>query len=90
MNGEILPTHYYLEIYEEDYNDLIVSYESTTPFQNFNKGDVFEHRNMKLFQKVEYETEQLIISEVKHILWKVENDHIGHKIMIILKKEKKT
>jgi hypothetical protein len=81
--------HYSLEVYEENFENLIDTFDSNASFQNFNRGDIFEHRNLKLCSKIDYEREELIISDIKHIVWKIDQNHITHKIMIVLKKSKK-
>lgn len=90
MENILLPTYYSLEVYEEDFDNLIETFESNTPFQNINKGDIFEHRNLKLYNTIDFNIEELRVSEIKHIIWKIEQDHITHKIMIIVKKSRKT
>lgn len=87
MKDNILPTYYYLEIYENSLGSSpSLSFESSTPIGTFNTGDYFNHRNFDGWVKrPNTETEKLVITQVEHILWKTEDSHIGHKVMICLK-----
>lgn len=87
MKDNILPTHYFLEIYENSLGGTpSLSFESSSPIGTFNVGDYFNHRNFDGWLKSpKTETEKFVITQVEHIVWKIEDSHIGYKTMICLK-----
>ena len=89
MEEKLLPTRYYLEIYEGSFaNSPTLSFDSSTPIGSFNVGDYFNHRNFDGWIKSpNTETEKFVITQVEHIIWKTDDSHIGHKTMICLKIE---
>jgi len=89
MEDKLLPTKYYLEICENSLaNTPTLSFESSTPIGSFNVGDYFNHRNYDgWIKRPKTETEKFVITQVEHIIWKIEDSHIGHKTIICLKLE---
>lgn len=87
MDDKLLPTHYFLEICENSLaNTPTLIFESSTPIGTFNVGDYYNHRNFDgWLKRPNTENEKFIITQVEHIVWKIEDSHIGHKTMICLK-----
>ena len=87
MKDKLLPTKYYLEIYEDSLaNSPTLSFESSDPIGSFNVRDYFNHRNYDgWIKRPNTETEKFVITQVEHIVWKIEDSHISHKTMICLK-----
>ena len=76
MNNKLLPTRYYLEICENSLaNDPSIIFESSTPIGTFNVGDYFNHRNFDgWIKRPNTETEKFVITQVDHIICKIEED----------------
>jgi hypothetical protein len=89
MEEKLLPTRYSLEIYEDSFaNTPSIFFESINPIGTFNVGDFFNHRNFDgWLKRPNTENEKFVITQVEHIVWKIEDSHIGHKTMICLKIE---
>lgn len=87
MEEKVLQTRYYLEVYENSFaNDPTLAFESSSPIGAFNVGDYFNHRNFDGWIKRPItETEKFVIKQVEHIVFKSEDLHVGHKVMICLK-----
>lgn len=89
MEENLLPTRYYLEVYENSFSTTpSIVFESLTPIGNFSVGDFFNHRNFDGWLRIpNTENEKFVIKQIEHIVWKIENSHISHKTMICLKIE---
>jgi hypothetical protein len=75
-----LPVQYHIEIYVGSlYGDPIYGATASTPFATFALGDFLNGRS---FGNASQVARRLRILEVEHILWTIEDSHIGHKLMI--------
>ena len=88
MGDRLLPTQYYLEVYEKSFaNDPSFYLQSSTPFGAISIGEYYNHRNIDTWMdRPITEKEKFIIKQVEHIFWKIENSHNGHKVMVLLEK----
>lgn len=83
---ENLPVQYHLEIYEDSFcNDPSFSCATSDPFLQFSEGDIFDYRSMSDWYNPPQVGECFQIHKIKHILWKIDQSHIGHKVMLCLK-----
>ena len=79
---ERLPVQYHLEVYVGSFSsDPIAHFEASTPFQPFVVGDYINGRS---FANAADLARRLRIVEVEHILWTIENSHIGQKMMVFV------
>ncbi len=75
----MLPIQYYLEIYPpNDTSYIVAEYFSSTPFPSMNKGDII---NATSLNKTD-DRKTLIVKDIQHIIWEIEDSHIGHKLCI--------
>ncbi|WP_071188583.1 hypothetical protein [Trichormus sp. NMC-1] len=88
---DFLPIQYHLEIYENSFvNDVSLAFSSHSPFQNFSVGDYFNHQLLNCWYTELKKDETFQVKIVEHIMWKIENSHIGHKVMVCLELTKQT
>jgi len=72
-------TEYHLEIYPpNDTSYIIAEYTSNTPFASMNVGDIIHASSLNRTD----EAKTLIIKDIQHIIWEIENSHVGHKLCI--------
>ena len=75
----MLPIQYWMEIYPpNDTSYIIAEYFSSTPFASMNKGDIISASSLNQTD----EAKTLIIKDIQHIIWEVDDSHIGHKLCI--------
>ncbi len=81
-----LPIQYHLEVYENTFvNDPTLSFNTTTPLPTFSVGDFFNHRTQDGWTaKPKTESEAFRIKAVEHIVWSIEDSHVGYKVMVCL------
>ena len=78
---------YHMEVYEESWgNDPSIAWSSDNPFPSVAVGDYFEHRGFDRWYSPPQEGERFQVAEVDHIFWEIEGSHVGHKLMVLLKK----
>ena len=75
-----LPIRYHLEIYEGEWGNITNSFDSENPFPAFAKGDRFDPAGIVTKSDAKW----FEIEEVTHYLWKIDNDHIGCQIRLLL------
>ena len=74
---------YHVEIYEPgSSDDLIVLFQSSTPFLAISPGDLINQRVWET--DIEFHM-TLQVTSVEHILWEVDT-HIGHKLCVYTRK----
>ena len=75
----MLETEYHLEIYPpNDTSYIIGNYCSKTPFLAMSVGDIIHPSSLNTTD----EPETLVVKDIQHIIWEIENSHIGHKLCI--------
>jgi hypothetical protein len=81
-----LPIQYHLEVYEGSFaNDPSFSVDTTTPLPAISVGDFYNHRTHDGWSKrPNTENEAFRVKAVEHIVWTIENSHIGYKMMVSL------
>lgn len=84
MAEKYLPIQYRLEIYVNSFaNDPEVPFHSISPFLAINVGDEMEP---SLWPSAQYGINKIAkVIAVRHIIWEIENDHIGHSLDICVK-----
>lgn len=84
---QMKPVQYHLEAYEKNFaNDPFHHLKASTPFLTFNVGDFVEPREFGI-PVDDIAGKVYRVTAVQHIVWEVA-DHIGHKLMLLLKLEK--
>jgi hypothetical protein len=78
-----LPVHYHLDIVEASFiNDLVASFDATTPFMSFHIGDVFDPRCL-IDSNVDVPQDHWWkITNVVHRVWEIEKSHVTHQVGI--------
>ena len=85
---ELLPVEYQLEIYEGSFiNSPSWTMESASPLSAMSVGDYFTRREVERWYTEPQHGDKLKIKEVEHVVWELENKHIGHKVMVLLETE---
>ena len=75
----ILSIKYHLEIYPpNDTSCIVAAYSSNTPFASMSRGDIISAASLNMTD----DPKTLIIKDIQHIIWEIENSHIGHKLCI--------
>ena len=77
---------YELEIYEpESKSDVLVSFESTTPFMGISKGEVL---NPAFFSAYNKNPEKVLkVTQVEHVLWQHEGQEEPKQKILIFTQE---
>lgn len=83
---DFLPIQYHIEVYQNTFiNDPAMSWQCSTPPASLSVGDYFNPAASDAFWNESPKAgETFRIKTIEHIFWRVENSHIGHKIMICL------
>ena len=77
------PIEYHLEVYENSFiNDPSISWTTSSPFQTLSVGDYFDHRLYDRWHDKPRQGQRFKIKEINHIMWEIEENHIGHKLMV--------
>lgn len=90
-----LPIQYRIEIYEDSfYNDPSASFHSSTPFLPIHVGDYIETRSWNgtaagSVYKELADDETLQVISLNHLLWLIEDSHVGHSLSVCVKVVKK-
>jgi hypothetical protein len=81
-----LPVQYHLEVYEGSFvNDPSYTVQTSSSLPNIAVGNYFNHRTHDGWnRRPNTETEAFRVKEVEHIVWSIENSHVGHKLMVLL------
>lgn len=46
--------------------------------------NIGDHADARGFEDADFSTKRLAVVDVEHIWWKIEGDHVSHKLMIAL------
>ena len=79
-----LPVEYHYEFYSSRHGDPFGSYKTKNPLGAISKGDFLDWRGFPDFPLKVASGSRVQIAEIEHILWEIQNDHIGHKSMILI------
>ncbi|MEQ8409556.1 MAG: hypothetical protein RKH07_14905 [Gammaproteobacteria bacterium] len=82
---EGLPIQYHLEIYEGSrISDPSWGLKASAPFPTFSVGDFFNRQTFDRWYEPPAGNERFRVKEIEHILWEIENQFIGHKLILVL------
>jgi len=82
---EKLPVQYHIEVYEGALsNDPSLALLSSSPLQPLSVGDYYNHQMTGNWCNPPEHGERFRIKEIEHIIWEIEESHIGHKLMVCL------
>jgi hypothetical protein len=79
-----LPVEYHYEFYTTRFGDPFYGCQTSNPLATISKGDYLDWRGFRDFPLEVASKSRLRVESVEHILWEIENDHIGHKIMYVI------
>jgi hypothetical protein len=83
MPEKLLPTEYHLEIYMVDLRgDPYFFAISSTPFMAISQGDYLNPHTLPQLPIKIVTGAKLKVTFVEHIIWKVEGQPTGHKLMV--------
>ena len=76
-----LPIQYRVEFYIDSFaDDPAASFESSSPFLAINVGDEIDPA---IWPNPEYGRDKIAkVLAVRHLIWKIDNSHIGHSLSI--------
>lgn len=80
----VVPVEYHYEFYTSRYGDPFFSCETSSPLAPMARGDYLDYRGFLRFPLKVAAGSRVRIEEIKHIIWEIENDHIGHKTMVVI------
>jgi len=88
MTARQLPIQYRVEVYVDSFvNDPEASFNSTTPFLAISVGDEMEPST---WPNGQYGRDKIAkVIAVRHLIWEIENSHIGHSLSVCVKIEEK-
>jgi hypothetical protein len=82
---KILPVEYHYEFYSSpNSRHPFQAFRTNSALGNISKGDFFDWRGFQDFPIPIAESSRVRIEGVEHIVWEIENDHIGHKTMFVI------
>lgn len=88
MSNEVLPVEYHLEVYEGSFGTPAYHAQTSTPLMNMSIGDRYSHLASGDWLEPPRPGERFYIRDIEHIIWEIEDSHIGHKTMVYLEKRK--
>ncbi|OQC53595.1 MAG: hypothetical protein BWX54_02382 [Verrucomicrobia bacterium ADurb.Bin018] len=88
MTDKRMPIQYRVEIYVDSFNDdPDASFESNMPFPAICVGDTMEPSTWPNAEHSGSKVAKVIA--VRHLLWEIENSHIGHSLSVCVTIEDK-
>ena len=80
----VLPVEYHYEFYTSKYGDPFAAYKTSNALAPISAGDALAWQGFPDFPLTVAEGSEVRIAKIEHIIWEIQNDHIGHKLMVYI------